>query len=126
LNYFLDCYRKKYVDFSGRAGRSEYWYFVLFYVIIYLVLFGLGAAIGRDNPGIGFAPAGLFALASLLPSLAVTVRRFHDTGKSGWFILLGLIPAIGGLIVLYFMIIDSDPNSNQYGPPPSSQAAAAI
>jgi uncharacterized membrane protein YhaH (DUF805 family) len=116
---------KKYAVFSGRAGRSEYWWFTLTNTI---VIFLLEIAMGLNQPGRGGTASGayvaflalfcIYVFGVLLPSLAVTVRRLHDTGKTGWIVLLNLIPLIGGLIVLVFMIQDSDQGNNKYGPNP--------
>ena len=99
------CFRK-YVDFSGRASRPEYWWFFLGYVICAFV----GGIVHN-------AVYYLVVLVFLLPLLAVGARRLHDVGRSGWFLLLGLIPVIGTLVLLYFMVQPSQPESNAYGPP---------
>jgi uncharacterized membrane protein YhaH (DUF805 family) len=101
------CFRK-YVDFSGRASRPEYWWFVLAYVIAAFVSGFIHEVLNL-----------IVALAFLLPLLAVGARRLHDIGKSGWWLLLGLIPVIGGLVLLYFAVQPSQPESNEYGPPPT-------
>ena len=103
---------KKYAVSSGRARRKEYWYFALFYVAI-CVLLGIVSGDRRDD-----TVAGVLALAMCLPSLAVTVRRLHDTDRSGWWILIGFIPAIGGLVLLVFALLPSNPGHNQYGSNP--------
>lgn len=102
-----------YVGFQGRARRKEYWMFVLFNIIISIVLGIIEAVIGT-NQVLSF----IYSLAILLPSLAVAFRRLHDTGKSGWWLLIGLIPLIGSIILLVFFCTDSDANDNQYGPNP--------
>ncbi|NOU63709.1 DUF805 domain-containing protein [Paenibacillus sp. LMG 31461] len=102
-----------YVGFSGRARRKEYWMFALFNIIISIGLGIVEAIIGLDQ-----VLSGLYSLFILLPSLAVAFRRLHDTGKSGWWILLGIIPLIGFIILLVFFCQDSDVNDNQYGPNP--------
>ena len=112
---------KKYATFSGRARRKEYWNFVLFCLLINIVL-GLvdqatGFVIGKDGNGIF---TSLFTLAMLLPSLAVTVRRLHDTGHSGWWLLLGALPILGSAILFVFFIRDSDPGTNEYGENPKN------
>lgn len=110
---------KKFAEFNGRARRKEYWMFTLFNILIFLVLEVLGIALMKSGVGvIFFALLGLYALAVIIPSLAVGVRRLHDTGKSGWFILLGLIPIVGPVILLVFMVMDSTPEPNEYGPNP--------
>jgi len=100
---------KKYVVFDGRATRSEYWYYALFNFIITLIL--------------AFIPILdlIYMLATFLPSLSVAIRRLHDIGKSGWWLLIGLIPIIGPFIVLFFMIQDSN-EDNQYGTNPKAVA----
>jgi uncharacterized membrane protein YhaH (DUF805 family) len=101
----------KYVDFGGRASRSEYWWFVLAYVIVAIVA-GL----------IHEVVYGLVILAFLLPLLSAGARRLHDIGKSGWWLLLGLIPLVN-LVLLYFTVQPSQPESNEYGAPPLATAA---
>ena len=110
---------KKYAVFSGRARRKEYWMFVLFnFIITACLCFVLGFISAMLNtPGL-VVLAQLYYLAVFLPGLGVSVRRLHDTGKSGWMLLLGLIPVIGGIILLVFMVLDSQPGSNQYGENP--------
>jgi len=112
---FADAVRSvltKYVTFTGRARRSEFWWFGLFALIVYVVAAIIDAAAGISVFTI------IVALALFLPSLAVTVRRLHDTGRSGWWILIGLIPLVGGLVLLVFECQDSQPGSNNYGPSP--------
>ncbi|MNJ56322.1 Inner membrane protein YhaH [compost metagenome] len=104
---------KNYVGFEGRARRTEYWMFILFNFIVSIVLSIVGALVGLDS-----ILAYVYAAAVLLPSLAVAVRRLHDTGRSGWMILLSLIPFIGSIILIVFMCQDSEPGENQYGPNP--------
>jgi uncharacterized membrane protein YhaH (DUF805 family) len=117
---FADAVRSvfsKYVTFSGRARRSEFWWFALFAGIVYIVAGIIDSAIG--NQVLGY----LVGLALLLPSLAVTVRRLHDTGRSGWWILIGLIPLIGAIVLLVFEVQDSQPGTNSYGPSPKPLGA---
>jgi uncharacterized membrane protein YhaH (DUF805 family) len=109
---------KNYTGFSGRARRKEYWMFVLFNVIIAFVLGFVEGIVG--GPGI---LGMLYMLAVLIPSIAVSIRRLHDTNKSGWFLLIGLIPVLGGIILIVFMAMDGDPGDNQYGPNPKAGAA---
>jgi len=111
---------RRYVDFNGRAGRSEYWWFALCNFLV-LIALEIIAKIG-DSMGLGILalPAGLYALAVLLPHLSVGARRLHDTGRSAWWLLLLLVPVIGALVILIFLILDSTPGDNQYGPHPSS------
>lgn len=104
---------QNYVGFSGRARRKEYWMFVLFNFIAGIILGIIEAIIGL--PGI---LSGLYSLAILIPSLALVFRRLHDTGKSGWWILISLVPIAGSIILLVFMCLDSDAGTNKYGPNP--------
>jgi uncharacterized membrane protein YhaH (DUF805 family) len=106
---------KEYVGFSGRAQRKEYWMFVLFNMIAMIILTVLDKVIGTEP-----LLYGLYSIAVLLPSLAVSIRRLHDSGKSGAWILIGLIPFIGAIVLLVFMCTDSQPNDNQYGPNPKA------
>ena len=105
----------KYATFSGRARRSEYWYFFLFNVIINIVLNTLYVA---TNSTIFTALIGLYSLAALVPGLAVSWRRMHDIGKSGAYYCFILIPLVGAIILLVWMCKDSYPGINQYGPNP--------
>jgi uncharacterized membrane protein YhaH (DUF805 family) len=123
---------KQYVDFSGRARRREYWMFVLVNVVIVIVLSVIDTLLGtggfRATAGGGSFYAanslgllsGLYTLAVLLPSIAVTVRRLHDTDRSGWWILLGFIPIIGGIILLVFYVLEGTRGPNRFGPDPKA------
>ncbi|MGY1500069.1 DUF805 domain-containing protein [Streptomyces sp. QTS52] len=111
MNYFLDVL-KKYAVFSGRARRKEYWMFALFVAIISIVLAIIDAAIGSQILTL------LFSLAILLPGLGVGVRRLHDTGRSGWWILFGIVPLVGSITLLVFACLEGDAGENKYGPNP--------
>jgi uncharacterized membrane protein YhaH (DUF805 family) len=115
---------QKYADFSGRGRRSEYWYFALFNLLVGIAAGIIDVILGTDfDTGSGLI--GLLAsLALLLPSLAAGVRRLHDTSRSGWWILIGLIPVIGWIILIVFFVQDSHPD-NSYGPNPKSAPAVA-
>lgn len=105
----------KYAVFQGRARRSEYWWFVLFNFLVGLALGIIEYIIwGAEQNWLTL----LYSLAVLLPGLAVTVRRLHDTSKSGWLIFVGLIPIIGGIMLLVFCCQDSEPGDNKYGSNP--------
>ncbi len=109
---------QKYAVFEGRARRSEYWWFYLAYAIVNAVLSGLSR--GLSGSGMGTAVSvlsGIIGLACLVPTIAVTTRRLHDTGKSGWWQLLYLT-CIGGIVILIFCALDSQPGDNQYGQNP--------
>ena len=123
MKWFLEALTKKYVTFEGRARRSEYWYFVLFYFLAIVALAIVDGIAGTfsEEAGMGLF-SGLFVLATILPSLAVTVRRLHDTDRSGWWVLLELVPFIGWLVVLVFTVLDSQPGANRFGPNPKGVA----
>ncbi|HRW05364.1 MAG: DUF805 domain-containing protein [Caldilineaceae bacterium] len=117
---------QKYFDFSGRARRKEYWYFVLFNIIVSIILAVIDQAIGTGSMESGVGLLGsLYSLAVLLPGLGVSVRRLHDTGRSGWWILINLIPLIGSIVFLVFTVSDGDPGPNQYGPSPKASPVMA-
>ncbi len=127
---------KKYADFSGRARRKEYWLWQLFNIIvnvafqiISMILVGVGVASGSEEfaniCGIFSAlvnlASGVVGLVLLIPNLSVAVRRLHDTGRSGWNLLWGLVPCVGPIILLVFYCQDSQPGLNQYGENPKEQ-----
>ncbi len=139
---------KKYATFSGRASRSEYWWYSLFNFIVAMVCLAAGLALGAlfggaaamqggDSAldlgvagfGIGFLIGYLilliFALATLVPSIAVTMRRLHDSGRSGWWYLISFVPYVGGIVLFIFMLLEGQPGENKYGPAPESPAPAA-
>jgi uncharacterized membrane protein YhaH (DUF805 family) len=121
MNWYLQVL-KKYAVFSGRARRSEYWYFVLFNILISIGLTIIDLVIGTYSQQSGWGLfSGLYALAVLIPGLAVSVRRLHDTGKSGLWFLIVLIPLVGPIVLLVFMCSDSDPGENQYGLNPKEE-----
>lgn len=103
-----------YVGFQGRARRKEYWMFVLISFIITIVLSILESIANLSSSLL----TGLYSLGVLLPSLAVGARRLHDTGRSGWWLLISFIPLIGSIILLVFMCQDSQENANKYGQNP--------
>ncbi|MBI1407067.1 MAG: DUF805 domain-containing protein [Caulobacter sp.] len=119
---------RKYVDFQGRARRSEYWLWVLFLVAVEVVLMVLAAMMNGGDPE-RFGPANilllLFWLGTFLPTLAVAVRRLHDTDRSGWWLLIGLIPLIGGIVLLIFYVLDGTPGPNKFGPDPKGRGGDA-
>jgi|ERR1043165_6327400 uncharacterized membrane protein YhaH (DUF805 family) len=123
MNWYLEAL-KKYADFSGRSRRKEYWLFVLFSVLISIVLQIIDGALGlfsRDlNAGL---LSSLYGLAVLIPSIAVAIRRLHDTGRSGWMYLLIFVPCIGWILLLVWFIEDSSPGTNEYGPNPKKEIA---
>jgi len=116
MNWYIEVL-KKYAVLSGRARRKEYWMFFLFNVIIGLVLGFIEALAG--GPGV---IAGIYSLAVLIPGVAVFVRRLHDTGRSGWWFFIAFVPLVGGIILLVYMVQDSQQGDNQYGPNPKTAA----
>ena len=118
MKYFLYCLQH-YDEFNGRARRSEYWYFVLFNLVITFVIgFTFGVIAGLlDMPALANL-AYLWSLAMFIPGLAVSVRRLHDIGRSGWWLFLSLIPLVGAIILIIWYCTDSQPGANQYGSNP--------
>ena len=122
----MTCYLKalrQYSDFSGRARRAEYWMFTLVNVIISVLLTIIDAGFGLSLGGFGLL-SGLFALAVLLPSLAVGARRLHDIGRTGWWQLIQLIPLIGAIVLIVFFATEGRREANAYGPDPKTAPAA--
>lgn len=122
MEWYVEVLRK-YAIFDGRARRKEYWMYTLFTILIcvaYMIVATLAIAlIGRsDNPAgaiLIFTPLWLYCLATIVPGLAVTVRRLHDTGRSGWWILISFVPFVGGIILFVFTCLDSEPGPNLHG-----------
>ena len=113
MHWYLDVLQK-YAVFSGRASRTEYWMFVLINAVIGFVLSLIDLAIfGTDG-----ILSGIYGLAVLLPSIGVSIRRLHDTNRTGWWLLIGLVPLFGWIVLLIFYIQRSDPGDNKYGPNP--------
>ncbi len=117
MNWYLDVL-KKYAEFSGRARRKEYWMFLLIHIVIAIAIVVIEGMLG--SPLIVYT---IYMLALLVPSLAVTVRRLHDISKSGWWVLISLVPFVGGIILLVFMALDSTPGDNAHGPNPKEAPA---
>lgn len=117
MNWYL-AVLKNYVGFSGRARRKEYWMFVLFNFLVAAVLTGVGMAIETT------ILTTIYQLAVLIPSLAVSVRRLHDTGRSGWWLLLAFIPIVGAIILIVFLASDGETAPNKYGANPKFAPAA--
>lgn len=124
MNYYLSVL-KRYAVFSGRARRAEYWYFVLFNIIIAFMLGFIDGVVGTydTQSGLGIL-SGLYSLAVLTPGIAVGVRRLHDVGKSGWMLLISFIPLIGAIWLLILTTTDSNPGENKYGPNPKGATTA--
>ena len=130
MNWMLLPYRR-YFEFTGRSRRREYWSFVLFYILVFVllnVLFGTneltrtptGFGYGSRLVGGGGMIGGLFALVSFIPALALSVRRLHDQDRSGWMLLLGLIPFFGGFALFVLMCLEGTRGPNQHGPDPKN------
>lgn len=113
MNYYTDVL-KKYAVFDGRSQRKEYWMFTLFHFIITIILSIIAGVIDSNILSI------LYGLAVFIPSLAVSVRRLHDTNRTGWWVLINIIPLIGLIVFIIFMVLDSTPGDNTYGPNPKA------
>jgi len=115
------CFVKAFV-FKGRALRSEYWYFVLFCCLVNLAMeLSIGILADemlRNGLGILGLIYILFSLVIIFPNLSVTIRRLHDSGRSGWWVLIAFVPILGALCLLYWMVIKGDEGENRYGPNP--------
>ncbi|WP_294738519.1 DUF805 domain-containing protein [uncultured Flavobacterium sp.] len=118
IEWYLKVVRDNYANFSGRARRSEYWYFRLCNFLIVLALMLISLLLGQLQ--IGLVLYILYAIAILVPSLALTVRRLHDTGKSGWFYFVSLIPLIGPIWILVLFCTEGDNGTNEYGEDPKT------
>jgi uncharacterized membrane protein YhaH (DUF805 family) len=123
--YFLRAISKNYFKFNGRARRQEYWGYILFSILVFILAFFLDilltlSVFGLEDSEGYFLPlfTALWILYTIIPGISVSVRRFHDQDLSGWMYLLNLIPYVGGLIVLVFMLIDSRAEANVHGPSP--------
>ena len=104
-----------YAGFQGRAARPEFWWWVLFVVASWIILYVMAGVILGADSGAGAVAGGLFCLAALLPGLAVGARRLHDTDRSGWWLLLLLLPIAGWLVLIYFFVEPTTPGPNLYG-----------
>lgn len=113
MNWYLSVL-KNYVGFSGRARRTEYWMYTLFNLIAVIILGAIGGIGSASDLPFLAALYPIYLLAVLLPTLAVTVRRLHDTGKSGWWYFIGIVPLIGPILLIVFLASPSD-DVNQYG-----------
>jgi uncharacterized membrane protein YhaH (DUF805 family) len=110
---------KNFLQFGGRSRRSEYWYFALFYILILFVLAFIDVSFGWVRNGSGIGPlSGLFALIVFLPNLALSIRRLHDTGRSGWWILIGFVPIVGVIALIVLYATEGEAGTNAYGPNP--------
>ena len=122
--WYIDIVKNKYAKFEGRARRKEFWYFVLVNIIIIFGLSFIDGLTGNFNSDISMGLlSGIYSVAVIIPSLAVSIRRLHDSSLSGWWILLSFIPIIGGLILIVLYVRDSTPKENIYGPNPKTISA---
>ncbi|WUH90425.1 DUF805 domain-containing protein [Streptomyces sp. NBC_00433] len=119
MHWYVDVL-KKYAVFRGRARRREFWMFSLFNVVAVVVLGGIGLGVGTPP---ALIPYFLYLAAMLVPSLAVTARRMHDIGRSGWFTLIGFFPMLGGIALLVLTCTEGDGVPNAYGPSPKPAPA---
>lgn len=109
---------KNYTGFSGRAHRTEFWMYALFNFIAIIVLSIIDGIIGTNG-----IIVTLYYLATILPGIAVAMRRLHDTDRSGWWMLVGFVPFIGGIVLLIFFCMEGTSGDNQYGPDPKASLA---
>ena len=117
MNWYLEVWRK-YAVFQGRAERQEYWYFILFHILVtigLMIIDGITGTLGAAGMGV---LTTLYSLAIMIPGIAVAVRRLHDTDRTGWWVLLGFIPVIGGTILVVLLVFDGTRGENRYGPDP--------
>jgi uncharacterized membrane protein YhaH (DUF805 family) len=121
MNYYTKVI-SKYAEFSGRARRAEYWMFGLINIIIMLSLAFIGVLLDPSGSGGGLVIYFLYFLFMFIPSIAVTIRRLHDTGNSGWMVLVAFIPFIGPLWIFILMCIEGEAQENKYGPDPKVMA----
>jgi uncharacterized membrane protein YhaH (DUF805 family) len=126
----LRSFWSNYTNFKGRARRSEYWFVQLFLVLTNLAAAAIDFALMDGDVERFIANGGggivglILILATIIPALAVLIRRLHDTGRGGWWALIGLIPLAGAIVLLVFTVEDSSPKANMYGPSPKPGAAA--
>jgi uncharacterized membrane protein YhaH (DUF805 family) len=132
IENFRNIVTKQYFDFNGRTRRRDFWLYVLVYFIIYIVvsfiesILGFRGGYGYPYMYYSFNPlTSILSLALLLPSLGIGARRLHDIGRSAWWMLIGLIPVVGWLILLYWNVQPGTAGTNEFGPDPKSGTAAA-
>jgi uncharacterized membrane protein YhaH (DUF805 family) len=125
MGWYLEAL-KKYAAFGGRSRRKEYWYFVLFSLVVSLVLSAIDALLGTfsSSTNVGLL-GGIYGLAIIIPSIAVSVRRLHDIDRTGWWVLISLVPVIGTIVLLVFAVLDGTPGENRFGPNPKASARVA-
>jgi uncharacterized membrane protein YhaH (DUF805 family) len=123
MNWYVEVL-KKYAVFAGRARRKEYWMFALWNLIFWCAVVFAQTMMAIGGNGYFAWPFMLYGVATFLPGLAVSVRRLHDTNRSGWWLFISLVPVVGALALLWFMAQDGTPGDNTYGTNPKSPVAA--
>ena len=116
MHWFIDPIKYQYADFSGRATRQQFWMYVLWYVLLYVGIGIIGVVTDIEELTL------LYGLVVLVPGIAITARRLHDTNMSGWWQLIGLVPFIGLIVMIVFLVRAGDQTANQYGPDPKVTA----
>lgn len=125
MGNFVDVWKNSF-NYSGRARRKEYWMFSLINFLIYIVLSVIGGMISSPDSPLGMGLILVYGLAAIFPSIAVAVRRLHDTSRSGWWVLITFVPIIGSIWFLVLMVLDSKPETNQWGPSPKYAGSTAV
>ena len=126
MNLILGCITQRYAKFSGRARRKEYWLFVLAFTVLNLLAVAIDTAGSFDQSSDPGLFSSIVILGLLIPYLAVTVRRLHDTNRSGWWVLISFIPLIGPIFLLVFLCLKSDEGENQFGPNPLASVGSSV
>ena len=127
MSWFILAWQRA-TDFSGRSRRKEYWYFTLFnaIIMIFLALFAVAFSEDRKPATFPFFMMFTYGLVLFVPSLAITIRRLHDIGKSGWWYFIAFVPFVGGIILFVFTLLDSQPYPNEWGLDPKASERAAF
>ncbi|MDS4012838.1 MAG: DUF805 domain-containing protein [Candidatus Accumulibacter sp.] len=119
MRFFVRAFQK-FADFKGRASRGEYWYFLLFSILIIVLLTVLDVMLGIWNEESGLGVLGaIWGLIILVPSLSVGARRLHDTNRSGWWQLINFVPWVGPIVLLVLLALEGTDGDNRFGPPPA-------
>ena len=125
MGNYVDVWKNSF-NYSGRARRKEYWMFSLINFLVYVVLMVVAGVISSPDSMLGAGLIAIYGLAVIFPSIAVGVRRLHDTSRSGWWMLITFVPFIGGIWFLVLMVLDSKPETNQWGPSPKYAGSTAV
>ncbi len=126
MEHYKRALLQKYATFTGRDSRAQFWYFVLFNIVISIILSIVEGMLGLRSRGGSGILSGLYNLALVIPSIAATTRRLHDTNRSGWWWLIGLIPIVGWIVLIVLLVGDSTPGDNQYGSNPNTSPAVPV